>query len=319
MRKLFIVINTVLGPISEDDLGITLTHEHILVDLNGTNLIKKTYTTEEVVDLIVPYLIDVKNKGCSTIVEPTPYGLGRDLEVLQQCAEKSGLNILTCTGAWDGFDKRGKCVPAELKEKTIDEIASIWIKEFRDGIKDTGIKPGFIKMALGDEDEIFPLQEKLLRAAIKTSLETGLRIHCHVYRESSVTRTFEILEEEQLPFDDFIWLHADACYKIPLMIECAKKGMWIQFDGIAGAKDFERYPPAIKALIKENLIDQLLFGQDSGSFKVKENREENDIQNIRPYAIFFDRFIPYVVKEGIDQEIINKVITVNSRRALTLI
>ncbi|NHJ40529.1 MAG: hypothetical protein FK731_10900, partial [Asgard group archaeon] len=270
---MLVMINTVLGPISKDDLGITLMHEHILVDLTGINLIKKTYTTAEVVDLILPYLIDVKNKGCSTIVEPTPYGLGRDLEVLQQCAKKSGLNIITCTGAWDGFNVRGKCVPADLKEKTVDEIASIWIKEFNDGIDDTSIKPGFIKMALGDEGEIFPLQEKLLRAAIKTSLETGLRIQCHVWKEPCVKRTFEILEEENLPFDNFIWIHADVTFDMPLILEAAKKGMWIEFDGIAGKENYEDYPPAITTLIKENLIDQLLFGQDSGSFKVKENSE----------------------------------------------
>ncbi|NHJ33148.1 MAG: phosphotriesterase, partial [Asgard group archaeon] len=202
------MINTVLGAISKDDLGVTLMHEHILVDLNGINMIKKTYTTEEVVDCVLPFLIDVKKKGCSTIVEATPNGLGRDLDVLIQCAKKSGLNIITCTGAWDGFNVRGKCVPNELKEKTIDEIASIWIKEFNEGIDETGIKPGFIKMALGDEGEVFPLQEKLLRAATKTSIETGLRIQCHVWNEPSAKRTFDILKEENLPFDNFIWVHA---------------------------------------------------------------------------------------------------------------
>ncbi|MHA1187242.1 MAG: hypothetical protein ACTSSK_10280, partial [Candidatus Heimdallarchaeota archaeon] len=269
-------------------------------------------------DFILPYLIDVKKKGCSTIVEATPFGLGRDLEVLKECAKKSGLNIITCTGAWDGSDVRGKCVPNDIKEKSIDEIAAIWIKEAKDGIEGTETKPGFIKMALGDEGEIFPLQEKLLRAAIKASLETGLRIQCHVLNEPSVKRTFEILEEENLPFDNFIWVHADAKMNIPLILEVAKKGMWIEFDGIAYAENFEKYPPGIKKLLEENLIDQLLFGQDSGSFMIKENKDENKNQNMRPYATFFDTFVPYCIKEGIDQEIINKVITENSKRVLTL-
>ncbi|HUU78716.1 MAG TPA: hypothetical protein VMX55_10245 [candidate division Zixibacteria bacterium] len=311
------MINTVLGSISEENLGKTLMHEHILVNSVDAN-IKGTYTTKEVVDLIVPYLVDVKNKGCSTIVEPTPAGLGRDLEVLKQCSQKSGVNIVTCTGAWDGFDVKGKCVPEVIKDKSIDEIASIWIKEFNEGIESTNIKPGFIKMALGDEGEVFPLQERLLRAAIQTSKKTGMRIHCHVFREPSVLKTVEILEEEKFPFENFIWVHADACYKIPLMIEYAKKGMWIQFDGIAGAKDFERYPPALSKLKKENLISKILFGQDSGSFKVKKNREENNIQTIRPYAIFFDDFVPFILEKGFDIEFINEIITENSKNALTL-
>ena len=69
---------------------------------------------------------------------------------------------------------------------------------------------------------------------------------------------------------------------------------------------------------EDKLINQLLFGQDSGSFMIKENKEENKNQNMRPYATFFDTFVPYCVKEGIDQEIIYKVITENSKRVLTI-
>jgi len=313
------LINTVLGTISEEKLGKTLMHEHIIVNMLGRNLREKTYTTEEVVNFILPYLKDVKSKGCSTIVEPTPEGVGRDLEILKQCSAKSGINLITCTGAWDGGASKGICVPVGPIEKSIDEIASIWIGEFQEGIEGTNIKPGFIKMALGDEGKVFPLQEKLLRAAIKTSKKTGMRIHCHVFQKPSVKRTVEILEEENLPFDNFIWVHADACYNIPMMIEYAKRGMWIQFDGIAYAKDFERYPPAIKKLQEEKLLSKVLFGQDSGYFAVKENKDENTNQNIKPYAMFFDDFIPFMEKNGIEVQLIDKIITDNSRRALTLI
>jgi len=312
------MINTVLGPIKEEALGATLMHEHIVVNQIGAEF-KKNYTTTEVVDFVLPYLIDVKNKGCSTIVEPTPEGLGRDIEVLKQCSEKSGLNIITCTGAWDGGDVKGISVPDAIRKKTIDEIASLWIKEIEQGIGNTGAKPGFIKMALGDEGEIFPLQDKLLRAAIKTSLHTGLRIHCHVWLAESMLRVIEILDEEQLPYDHFIWVHADASMKMSMIFEYAKKGMWIQFDGLAFAEDFIQYPTAIKELIDEGLTSQLLFGQDSGSFNVKESQNENKNQKMRPYAIFYDKFIPYCVEQGIDIKIIDQVIFENSRKALSLI
>jgi len=313
------MINTVLGPIPEEVLGATLMHEHIVVNQISADLKEKTYTTSEVVDFVLPYLIDVKNKGCSTIVEATPEGLGRDIEVLKQCSKKSGLNIITCTGAWDGGDVKGNCVPKVVREKTIDEIATLWIKEIEQGIGKTKVKPGFIKMALGDEGEIFPLQDKLLRSAIKTSLHTGFRIQCHVWLAQSMKRVVEILEEEQLPYDHFIWVHADASMDIPMIIEYAKKGMWIQFDGLAFAESFEQYPPAIKRLINEKLLPQLLFGQDSGSFNVKKSQKENKDQKMRPYAIFYDKFIPYCIEQGIDIQIINQVIFENSRRALSLI
>ena len=44
------MINTVLGPISENDLGVTLMHEHIVVNIIGAESEERAYTVEEVVE-----------------------------------------------------------------------------------------------------------------------------------------------------------------------------------------------------------------------------------------------------------------------------
>ena len=313
------MINTILGSIPPDKLGLTLMHEHIMVNMIGAEFAKKTYTTNEVVEYLLPYLINAKKKGLSTICEATPKGFGRDLAVLEQCAKESGLNIIACTGAWDAHKVRGRCVPKEIREKPIDEIASVWINEFENGMDDTSIKPGFIKMALGDEGEIFPLQEKLLRAAARTSLQTGLRIHCHVWHAHLMPRIIEILKEEQLPFNHFNWVHADNSIENPIVYEYAKMGMWVQFDGIGWIESYERYPSAIKKLKETNLIKQLLFGQDSGCFDVKKSKKENKEQEMNPYATFFDKFLPFCLEHDITNEQINQVLIDNARKALTII
>lgn len=309
------MINTVLGPISEEELGITLMHEHIVVDIKGADREEREYTTEEVVEYVLPYLKEVKDKGCQTIVEATPLGLGRDLDVLIECSKKSGLNIITCTGAWDGGDVKGLSVPKIIKESEIDEIADIWTKEFEEGIEGASIKPGYIKLALGDEGQIFPLQEKILRAGARTSKKTGMIIQCHIWEALSVPTAIKILEEENLPYDRFIWVHADGQMDMEKILELGKKGIWLQFDGIATTENYQKYVPALKKLEEENLIAQLLFGQDSGSFWVKPDDEE---WPMRPYVRFFRDFVPYCVKEGIDEGLFKKVITENSRRALTI-
>jgi len=308
------MIDTVLGSISKDKLGITLMHEHIIVDITGAERsFEKSYSVKEVVDYVLPFLMEAKNKGCQTIVEATPLGLGRDLEVLVECSKRSGLNIITCTGAWDGADVKGLSVPKNIQEMTIVEITAVWTKEFEEGINGTGIKPGYIKLALGDMGEIFPLQEKLLRAAARTSNKTGMFIGCHIWESSSLPLVVEILEEENVPFDRFIWVHADGQMDMDKILEYGKKGIWLEFDTIGGAKDFVKFPPAIRKLQEEGLISQLLFGQDSGSFWVKDNPED---WPMRPYARFFNDFIPYCVKEGIDEELIYIVVTENSKRIL---
>ena len=313
------MINTVLGPIPNDELGPTLMHEHILVNMIGAEFTKKTYTTNEVVEYLLPYLVDAKKKGLSTICEATPKGFGRDTDVLVQCAKESGLNIIACTGAWDAHKVRGRCVPKDIREKSIDEITSVWVDEFENGMDNTIIKPGFIKMALGDEGEIFPIQEKLLRAAIRTSKQTGLRIHCHVWLSQLMPRIIEILKEEHLPFDHFNWVHADNSIDNPIVYEYAKMGMWIQFDGIGWIESYERYPSAINKLVDKNLIKQLLFGQDAGCFDKKKSKDENHQQEMNPYATFFDKFMPYCNKHNITEELLNQVLVQNAQNALTVI
>lgn len=310
------MINTVLGPISKDKLGITLMHEHIVVDITGAEKsLEKSYSVNEVVDYVLPFLMDAKNKGCQTIVEATPLGLGRDLDVLVECSKRSGLNIITCTGAWDGADVKGLSVPKDIQDMTIAEITDVWTKEFEEGIDDTGIKPGYIKLALGDEGKIFPLQEKMLRAAARTSNKTGMFIACHIWASVSLPLVVEILEEENVPYDRFIWVHADGQMDMEKILEYGKKGIWLEFDTIGAAEDFIKFPPAIKKLHEENLLPQLLFGQDSGSFWVKDDDED---WPMRPYARFFNDFIPYCVKEGISEQLINKIITENSQKVLKI-
>lgn len=72
------MINSVLGKIHEKDLGMTLMHEHITWDSDGAESINE-YSLEDVVDTILPYLLDLKKSGCNTFVDATTLGSGRDL------------------------------------------------------------------------------------------------------------------------------------------------------------------------------------------------------------------------------------------------
>jgi phosphotriesterase-related protein len=203
------MIHTVLGDIAAEKLGITLMHEHIFWDWNGADRISE-YNFDEVVDAILPHLLELKSFGCQTLVEATPYGAGRNIEILKRCSEKSGINIITNTGAWDGGDIPGKFVCEFVKNSTIEDISSFWASEYLNGIDSTKTKPGFVKIALGDTGEITELQKKLLRAAAQTSKLTNMPLQCHTFIADSALRAVQIIEEENLPNDKFIWVHADG-------------------------------------------------------------------------------------------------------------
>ncbi|HEX2944429.1 MAG TPA: hypothetical protein VHT96_00550 [Clostridia bacterium] len=308
------MIHTVLGDITEDRLGVTLMHEHISWDPDGASS-KREYNAEEVADAMLPYLTELKSFGCSTLVEGTPPGAGRDIDILKSCSEKSGLNIITCAGAWDGSDKPGKFVVPSVVIGTADETAADWSSEFTRGIGNTGVKPGFIKVALGDTGEITGLQEKLLRAAAKTSLKTGACIQCHTFSPVSAQRAVMIIEEESLPYDRFIWIHADGARDFKTTKALADKGIWVEYDCLARIPDYSRYMDLMKATLNAGIADRLLLAQDAGCFYYGE---KNDETTIYPYSRLFKEFLPMCLKNGITEEVFGKLLVENPKKVLEI-
>jgi phosphotriesterase-related protein len=308
------MIHTVLGPVESKDLGITLTHEHIIWDWNGAdNTEKPFYTADEVADTMEPYLSALKRSGCRTVVEATADGAGRDIEVLKACSERTGLNIITNCGMWDGGDFRGKFISDRLKSMNADEIAEVWINEAESGISGSGIKPGFIKLALGDEGHVTALQDKMLRAAARAGKATGLPIECHIGSSESAKEAVRIIEEEKLPYEKFAWVHIDWSDDYETVYGLAKKGIWTEIDGISVMpKPYEVQIRLLKNLIEDGLTGRLLISQDAGCFEAGEVRDTK----LRPYTNLFTDFIPLCAKNGVQYPVIEKILTENSAKFL---
>ena len=306
------MIHTILGDITENKLGLTLMHEHISWDPDGAAS-KREYDVDDVVDTVLPYLMDLKSFGCSTLVEATPQGAGRDIEILKRCSQKSGLNIITNAGAWDGSDNPGKFVIESVARGSIDDIAACWTSEFTSGIGDTGVKPGFIKIALGDTGTITDLQERLLRAAARTSLRTGMCIQCHSFSAASAQKAVAVIEDENLPYDRFIWVHADGARDFKTTKALADKGIWVEYDCLARIPDYSSYMDLMKITLDAGITDRLLLSQDAGCYYYGER---NDDSTIYPYSRIFREFIPMCLESGIPEEVFNKLLVENPGRVL---
>ncbi len=66
-------IQTVQGRIKPDQLGITLPHEHIMVDFIGADKVSRDrYNADEVFEVMLPYLKEIRALGVTGFVECTP-------------------------------------------------------------------------------------------------------------------------------------------------------------------------------------------------------------------------------------------------------
>ena len=170
-------VQTVLGPVSPETLGPTLIHEHLLVDFIGAAAVSRSrYDRDEVFARARPFLEQARAKGLHTLVECTPMWLGRDPELLRRLSQASGVAIVTNTGYYGAANDKG--LPPHAFTESAEALSARWIAEAKDGIENTGIRPGFMKIGV-DAGRLSEVDAKLVRAAALTHQATGLRIHSH--------------------------------------------------------------------------------------------------------------------------------------------
>lgn len=301
-------IQTALGPIKPSQLGMTLIHEHILVDFIGADSFNKNrYNADEVFEVMLPYLKEIRDLGVTGFAECTPMYLARDAELMARLSKSANIHILTNTGMY-----KEPYLPKYAFEKTAEELAQMWIDEANNGIEGTAIKPGFIKIAV-NPGNLIPIQQKIVRASAITSKTTGFTIACHTGHGIAALEVLDILEKEGVPLSKYIFVHADAESNVNYHIEAAKRGAWIEYDSI-GSGDPNRHIQLIKTMLDKGYEDRLLLSQDAGWYNVGQPKGGN----IRGFTYIVREFIPLMEKSGINKDTIDKFMITNPALALRI-
>lgn len=306
------LIMTVRGAMDPSKLGITLPHEHVLVDFIGADKVSSSrYNREEAYQTALPFLNELKRKGCSTLIECTPAYLGRDVNLLKKLSEETGLNIITNTGYYGAAGQ--KFLPAHVSNETAEQIANRWIGEWENGIEGTGIRPGFMKIGVDDvpfTDEI----NKIIKAAAITHLKTGLTICIHTSKGGKPAKEeLRILTENNVAPVAWVWVHAQEEKDLQNHFEVAGKGGWVSFDGI-GKNSIEEFAESLSRMKEKKLLHRVLISQDAGWYHVGEPNGGN----FRNYNDIFELFIPALEKKGFLKEEINLMMIKNPSEAFAI-
>jgi predicted metal-dependent phosphotriesterase family hydrolase len=251
-------IMTVLGPVAPEDLGVTLAHEHCVVDFIGAEKsAAPRHDQEEAFATILPHLKRLKEHGCRALVECTPNHIGRDVALLKRLSSACGLHIVTNTGYYGAA--ANKFLPQHAFAETPDQLAVRWTRELREGIDNTGIRPGFMKLGV-DKGKLPEVHAKLVRAAARVHLQTGLPIAIHTGDGEAALDELRLLKEEGVAAGALIWVHAQNDPG-KIQLEAAKRGAWVSLDGF-GEKHRQRYRNFLAALRAENLLNRVLLSHD---------------------------------------------------------
>jgi len=303
------LVQTVTGAVAPDRLGLTLMHEHVLVDFVGADKVSRSrYDSDEAFRTILPHLERVRTHGCDTFVECTPSYLGRDVALLKRLSEASGLLIVSNTGYYGAAND--KHLPAQAFSESADELASRWTRESSAGIDGTAIRPGFMKIGV-DAAPLSAVDEKLVRAAGLTHKATGLPIASHTTTGAAALGELTLLSDLGVPASAFIWVHAQNERDTSIHVRVATAGAWVEFDGVSETS-IARHVELVRHMQAAKLLERVLVSQDAGWYRVGEPGGGQ----FRGFETLFTRFVPALLAAGLTESEVRTLLVDNPRRAL---
>ncbi|MCU0354313.1 MAG: phosphotriesterase [Cytophagales bacterium] len=304
-------ILTVTGPRPTAQMGLTLIHEHLLVDFIGADQYNPNrWSRAQVVRKVLPYLREVKALGCQTLLDCTPAYLGRDPLLLKMLSQGSGVQILTNTGYYGAV--QNKFLPPHAFTETADQLAARWTREFKRGIDDTGIRPGFMKISV-EPGHLSDLHRKLITAAARTHRRTGLTICSHTGFAIPAFEQMEVLKQEGVRPDAFVWVHAHNERNKERYPEAAKLGTWVSLDGLAD-DNVDEYLLMLRFMKDRGVWHRTLVSHDAGWYKPGEP----DGGTFRPFTTLFQKLLPKMRENGFSEDEIKQLLVTNPAEAFAI-
>lgn len=299
------VLHTLTGPVAANDLGLILPHEHIFVDLRGPSALNYAQAqAEDVIRLMKPYLEDAWSTGVTALIECTPPGVGRNLEVLRRVAEITPMRLLIPTGIY-----REAFTPLAMRNLGVEALASLWVQELTEGIEGTPVRAGFIKLAMSDNGPT-EIEIHNLKAAARASQSTGAVIASHTTNGSIMQAELKVLEQAGLDLGRFIWVHADAEPNPAFHLDAAKRGAYVEFDAIGARPDMETQVDFTVALVEAGFTERILLSHDAGWYEPGQPGGK-PAGGVRGFTSLIQDFLPRLRNRGIGEDTIHRITVLN--------
>jgi phosphotriesterase-related protein len=312
------IVRTLTGDIAPDTLGPTLIHEHLAVDwgemLGRPKILDFEYDAMR--DKMVRALDAAHAYGIGGIVECTPIGCGRYVDLFRDVALRTPVKIVCSTG----FFHESWCPMHPIARAfDIDAMTDLFVREITEGMGDTLIKAGIIKCATG-EGRVSPKEQEVLRAAARAHRETGCPIITHTTGGLG-NEQLDIFESEGVSPAEVIISHV-GCEKddwLNYSESLLRRGANISFDRI-GEPTFggdEHWVTLITNAIQKGYIRQVMFSHDAGILIHGYNEIVNPGVELSGDFTYIPReFIPKLKQSGVTDEQLNAMERENPRRVL---
>ena len=216
-------VNTMRGPRPTAELGFTLMHEHVFVHSAGVlDNWPHLWDRDAEIQKAITALNEAKANGVDTILDLTTIDLGRDIARLKEVADHVDLNMIVATGLW--LD-----APRSITRLSPEGMADLFIHDIEEGIGDTGVKAGAIKVA--SEPVVDGPNAQILKAAAMAHRKTGVPISTHTFvRNASGLAQQNVFERAGVDLSRVVIGHTGDSEDLEYIEAVVKRGSYIGMD-----------------------------------------------------------------------------------------
>lgn len=328
-------------------VGLTLTHEHLLIDFttvlsepdtssekglmsepvslenlwwvrqNWTSSIDNLRLYDE--ELAIKEAGDFYRNGGSTIVDSTSVGIGRDPQALLRISRATGLNIIMGSGYYVDSTHSDW-----LRSASVDEVAQTIISDIENGVGGTDIRAGIIG-EIGCSWPWTDSEKKVLEAAVAAQQETGAPLLIHPGRsEEAPMELIKAVEGWGGDLRRTVMGHIErTIYDRAVLDEVAATGVYLNFDLFGHDESYyplapQTYMPAdheriemIEHLVGDGRSSQVLLAHDVCSKHRLKRYGGHGYDHIPT------RVVPRMRARGMHEEDVRMVLVDNPTRMLT--
>ena len=339
-------VQTVLGLVDPVELGVTFTHDHLLVstdhmvdrpaEASARHLYHQPVTLEslayrkyhfgrvaavsglEDVELAIDEANLFKQYGGGTIVEPSSMGIGRDPVGLARISRATGVKIVM-----GGSFYVDAAHPADMSQRDESELVEKIVQDIVEGVDGTGIRSGVI----GEVGCTWPLtdnERKVLRASGRAQRITGAPLLIHPGRnEHAPLEIIEVLSEVGADLGRTIIGHLDrTVFEKSTLRRMAESGIYMEWDlfgkeesyygantGIDMPGDAKRMDD-ISWIASEGYEDKIVVAHDIDS------KDRLTVYGGHGYFYILSHIVPRMRQRGFTDEAIRKILVDNPARVM---
>ncbi|MEV0495261.1 phosphotriesterase [Streptomyces atratus] len=316
-------VNTVLGPVPAEELGVVSVHEALLSVVPGAEYaFDITIDRAEIFETLAAKLKDFRVSGGGTIVDSTGMFHGRDVRLYETLSRTTGVHIVASTGQGPEELLGGYFLTPQTNPPTpwpAEKFAGLFTEEITEGMVVPRVErrgaAGLVATTATLEG-MTPTDESLFRGAAKTALSTGVAVS--IRYGSDAVHDLDVVLDEKLPADRVVvgGLDRTSAVATGAPLEIARRGAYVALDhvgveGVAHITDAERVA-LVTDLVQAGFGDRILLS--SNATGVAKGHPGNDL----PYSYVLTTFVPLLKAQGLSDEDARRILVENPRDLLSV-